>query len=997
MGSGLLRRIPRDLKKSWARYLALMVLIIASMYIVVSVVGMTEVTIQGTAKKIEENRIQDGQFQTFEKLTDKQVNEISEMGVITEELFYVDISNGEKTIRVGKIRKNIDLIDLDEGTLPVKEDEIVLMNLYCDKNGLSLGDQIVIADKTFTISGIGSVPDYNLPLKNMSDMTSDPNRFGVGFVCDASYEQIVNSDNVGSEVYVYAYRLCGATASALKEKLKTFDYDYESSDNVYLKEMIDKKLEDKYSFEDGLEELGAGIDELKDGASELYDGAGELYDGITELKDSVPDLADGVDKLSEGADDLYDGVSSYTSAVDSAKKGAEDLADGAESVASGAGNLSEGADALAEGAAAMAAEPNVLVAGTKNLADGAGTLEEGTADLAKGAEALSDGLGEISRNSGDLRSGASDLCDGIDELSEGVAELSDGVDELYDGSEELKGGTEELCDGVKELSDGYKEFRDSTEEFLDDAFEVDISLLEEFTENKDNPRIASDAASDVMIKKSIGLFAGAVILALVAYVISVFIGNQIREESSVIGTLFALGIRKGEIAMHYIILPVILTFVAGLIGMMLGFSSVGVDFQMQDIYEYYSVPVFESIRPLYLIIYCCVVPPVIAAVVNYLVINGKLSSTALSLMRNEDSQRIKGNERASKEKKNFLDDFKSRQIRRERRSIAAVVVGMVISLVLLLMGVSCYVLCNNVKQHNIRDASCEYTYVLKYPSDDIPEGAEECYAKILKHTYLDYTLDVTLYGIVDNSSFFEAKPSKCANKVVIGNGVATKYSLTKGDMLILTDSSEDKNYAFEIEDVVDYSIGLTVFMNIDSARDLFGAEDDEYNVLFSHSKLDIEDGRVMSVTTSDEIIDTAGIFVDQMMSLVIIMISISVLIFVTVMYLMINVMIRRASVSIALVKIFGYRSGELRRIFMDGNFIAVAVSALAGIPLCKIFVDRIYPLFIANTAMENDITYPWWLWIFLFAAVMTVYFLISTMLMGKIKRIEPAEILKNRE
>ena len=56
MGSGLLRRIPRDLKKSWARYLALMVLIIASMYIVVSVVGMTEVTIQGTAKKIEENR-----------------------------------------------------------------------------------------------------------------------------------------------------------------------------------------------------------------------------------------------------------------------------------------------------------------------------------------------------------------------------------------------------------------------------------------------------------------------------------------------------------------------------------------------------------------------------------------------------------------------------------------------------------------------------------------------------------------------------------------------------------------------------------------------------------------------------------------------------------------------------------------------------------------------------------------------------------------------------
>jgi len=84
-------------------------------------------------------------------------------------------------------------------------------------------------------------------------------------------------------------------------------------------------------------------------------------------------------------------------------------------------------------------------------------------------------------------------------------------------------------------------------------------------------------------------------------------------------------------------------------------------------------------------------------------------------------------------------------------------------------------------------------------------------------------------------------------------------------------------------------------------------------------------------------------------------------------------------------------------VFMDGNLVVVSVCALIGIPLCKIFVDKIYPLFIANTAMENDLTYPWWLWIVIYAGVMIVYMLISTLLMGKIKRIEPAEILKNRE
>lgn len=816
MGSGLIRRIPRDLKRSWGRYLALMILIIACMYIVVSVVGMTEVTIQGTEKKIKENKIQDGQFKTFEKLSEDQEKQITDLGVTLEKIFYVDIHLGDDTLRVGKTRQDIDLIDLDEGSLPSGNDEIVLMNLYCDRNDIKVGDKLDLNGRQYTVSGIGSVPDYNLPLKDMSDMTSDPQRFGVAFVTAEGYEDLISSDNIGSEVYVYAYRLGNARSEDIKEKLKTFEYDYENSDNVYLKEMIDDKLADKHEFEEGLNELGDEIDQVS---------------------------------------------------------------------------------------------------------------------------AL----------------------------------------------------------GFEELKDGFDEFESKTTEFLDEAYEVDISLLEEFTENKDNPRISSDAASDVMIKKSMGLFSGVLILALIAYVISVFTGNQIREESSVIGTLFALGIRKSEIAIHYIILPVIITFISGLIGMCLGFSRLGVEFQMKDVYDYYSVPLFENIRPLYLIIYCCIVPPVISAVVNLIVINGKLSSTALSLMRNEDSRRIRDNDLSINEKKDFLKDFRSRQIRRERRSLAAVVIGMAISLTLMLLGVSCYVLCNNVKEHNIRDASCEYTYVLKYPSKEIPEGAEECYARNLKYTYLDYTLDVSLYGIKDDSRFFDARPSKSMNKVVIGNAVATKYNLKKGDMLILNDSSEDRCYAFEVEDITDYSIGLTVFMDIDSARDVFDAEEDEYNVLFSDSKLDIEEGRVLSVTTRSEIVDTAGIFVDQMMSLVIIMISISALIFVTVMYLMINVMIQRASTSISLVKIFGYRSNELRRVFMDGNFIVVAISALIGIPLCKIFVDKVYPLFIANTAMENDITYPWWLWIVLFAVVMTVYYLISQILLGKIKRIEPSQILKNRE
>ena len=43
------------------------------------------------------------------------------------------------------------------------------------------------------------------------------------------------------------------------------------------------------------------------------------------------------------------------------------------------------------------------------------------------------------------------------------------------------------------------------------------------------------------------------------------------------------------------------------------------------------------------------------------------------------------------------------------------------------------------------------------------------------------------------------------------------------------------------------------------------------------------------------------------------------------------------------------------------------------------------------------LAFPWYLYAIIFAAVILVYFIINRLLIGKINRISPAEILKNRE
>ena len=89
-----------------------------------------------------------------------------------------------------------------------------------------------------------------------------------------------------------------------------------------------------------------------------------------------------------------------------------------------------------------------------------------------------------------------------------------------------------------------------------------ISKLIHLLPAKDNIRIGA-AAEDVVINKATGLFAGVLLIILFAYVISVFVVHSIEKESEVIGTLYALGVKRKELLLHYLLLPVLLTLAAG--------------------------------------------------------------------------------------------------------------------------------------------------------------------------------------------------------------------------------------------------------------------------------------------------------------------------------------------------------------------------------------------------------------------------------------------------
>jgi putative ABC transport system permease protein len=108
-------------------------------------------------------------------------------------------------------------------------------------------------------------------------------------------------------------------------------------------------------------------------------------------------------------------------------------------------------------------------------------------------------------------------------------------------------------------------------------------------------------------------------------------------------------------------------------------------------------------------------------------------------------------------------------------------------------------------------------------------------------------------------------------------------------------------------------------------------------------------------------------------------------------------MIDRASFGISLVKIFGYKKKELKKLYLNGNRLIVIIGALIGIPVSKICMDAIFPNFVSNVACPVPLKFEWYYYLIIFAAVMVCYEIINIFLTGKLNKIIPAEVLKNRE
>ena len=239
----------------------------AGMALVVSLTAASDTIINGSEKQAEENKVEDGEFSVFVPFTQKQEEKLLQTGITMEKMFSIDFKNAQgATLRVMKNRSKINLIAIKEGRIAKKNGEVLLEQRYCEENKIRPGDTVELAGETLTVTGTGSVPDYDTPIANMNDSAAESKTFGLAFVTEEQYARFLEKTDRNPENLCYAYRLNGKlTDEALKKKIRDIKFDYNTYDDPFFKEMIADTVGKRDDLLKGLNELNDGTQELKKG------------------------------------------------------------------------------------------------------------------------------------------------------------------------------------------------------------------------------------------------------------------------------------------------------------------------------------------------------------------------------------------------------------------------------------------------------------------------------------------------------------------------------------------------------------------------------------------------------------------------------------------------------------------------------------------------------------------------------------------------------------
>ena len=245
MKNPLNKRLPREFRKDFGKYLVIFLLLVITIGFVSGFLVADGSMIKAYTEGIDNYNTENGHFRTSEKMNDAQIQSVEENGIRIYNNFYLeqDLTNGS-TMRIFANREQVNLACLMEGEFPKAANEIAIDRMYADNNKISIGDTLKSDTQSWKVTGFIALPDYSCLFQNNNDSMFDSVKFGIGVVTSEAFESL-DSPLVK---YCYAWKYNDEPTTEKEEKEVSDDLMKAINKEVSLEEFVPRYLNQAIIF-----------------------------------------------------------------------------------------------------------------------------------------------------------------------------------------------------------------------------------------------------------------------------------------------------------------------------------------------------------------------------------------------------------------------------------------------------------------------------------------------------------------------------------------------------------------------------------------------------------------------------------------------------------------------------------------------------------------------------------------------------------------------------
>lgn len=514
----------------------------------------------------------------------------------------------------------------------------------------------------------------------------------------------------------------------------------------------------------------------------------------------------------------------------------------------------------------------------------------------------------------------------------------------------------------------------------------------------DNPRVTFVTAKLAGIDK-MSSSAPIAILLLTCILTGIVLWRMLKRESVIIGTLYALGYKRREIMKHYLMYPLAISLLGGVLGTVLGALTLRP--MLTFMVSYFNIPVgFIDFNANYVII-SILLPVIFLIICSYFVVNKSLKSSPVELMRGGREK----NKVGFIERKLRLDRLKFNtkfMIREQLRSVPRsifLLLGIIMATMMLLFGFAAKSSVDYLMKDSFNEAfKYDYHYVFNSVQQGKPDKGE-AFSEIPFALKSDSEVNFTVYGVSPDSKYISFKDKSGnvlkSDKIIITKPLADKLKLKPKDTLKVVNMLDSKEYSVTVDNIAETYVGLYIYMPIEKLNTMLGFPFESYMGLWSSEKLDIPESKLLASVTVDDMRKAFDTMIQPLQAAMGTIAFMSFVIGLIVIYVVTSLTIEENRENISLMKILGYRKKEVYSLILNSSSFIVVIGYILGVPLLLASLSAMYKSVTKDMNLSIPATINYSYVLVGFVIIYLTYELSKLLSRKKINKISMAEALKS--